>query len=339
MNIYSLTREYPSPEKIWQQQYKDSITSIDTLCNALDIQHNQLPLSISAYQQFPLRVPWSYVQRMQKSNPQDPLLLQILPHKHEENVVSGFSKDPVGDLQSITSPGLLQKYNGRALLLATSCCAIHCRYCFRRHFPYSLHNPRNDAWQQAINEITKDMSIKEVILSGGDPLVLHENELSKLFSKFESISHIERLRIHTRLPVVIPARINKEFIRLLNKTKLKIVIVLHINHAQELDIQLKNKLRDLSSTRCTLLNQSVLLRNINDKSDTLIQLSEALFQASVLPYYLHLLDKVQGAAHFEVCETQARKIMREVASKLPGYLVPKLVKEEAGYTSKTLIAI
>ena len=181
------------------------------------------------------------------------------------------------------------------------------------------------------------MSIKEVILSGGDPLVLQENELTKLISKLESISHIERLRIHTRLPVVIPARINEDLIRLVNNTKLKVVIVLHINHAQELDIQLQNKLRDLSTSRCTLLNQSVLLRNINDKSDTLIQLSEALFQASVLPYYLHILDKVQGAAHFEVCETQARKIIREVANKLPGYLVPKLVKEEAGHASKTLI--
>lgn len=337
MNIHSLTREYPSPEKNWQQQYKDSITNIDTLCDALDLQFNQLPLSISAFQQFPLRVPWSYVQRMQKCNPQDPLLLQVLPHAYEEHVASGFSKDPVGDLKSITSPGLLQKYNGRALLLATSRCAIHCRYCFRRHFPYSLQNPRKDVWQQAINEITKDLSIKEVILSGGDPLVLQENELTKLISKLESISHIERLRIHTRLPVVIPARINEDLIRLVNNTKLKVVIVLHINHAQELDIQLQNKLRDLSTSRCTLLNQSVLLRNINDKSGTLIQLSEALFQASVLPYYLHILDKVQGAAHFEVCETQARKIIREVANKLPGYLVPKLVKEEAGHASKTLI--
>lgn len=337
MNISSLAQQHPSSEINWQQQYKDSITTIDALCDALDLQINQLPLSYSASQQFPLRVPWSYVQRMQKSNPQDPLLLQILPHAHEENHVASFSKDPVGDLASIKSPGLLQKYHGRALLLATSRCAIHCRYCFRRHFPYSSQNPRYDAWENAINEIAKDMSINEVILSGGDPLVLNDDELSSLIAQLESISHIKRLRIHTRLPVVIPARINKDLISWTNNTKLKVVVVLHINHAQELDNQLQKQLRELSTTNCTLLNQSVLLRNINDESDILIELSEALFQAGILPYYLHLLDKVEGASHFEVCETQARKIMHELASKLPGYLVPRLVKEESGHTSKTLV--
>ncbi len=337
MNIHSLAREHPSSETVWQQQYKDSITSIDTLCNALDLQATQLPVSLFGNQQFPLRVPWSYVQRMQKSNPQDPLLLQVFPHAHEDNKIAGFSKDPVGDLSSIKSIGLLQKYHGRALLLATSRCAVHCRYCFRRHFPYSSQNPRHDAWQSAIHELTGDASLKEVILSGGDPLVLHETELAKLISQLEAIPHIERLRIHTRLPVVIPSRINHDLIELINNIKLKVVIVLHINHAQEINNQLQNKLQELSNTRCTLLNQSVLLRNVNDTSDTLIRLSEALFQANVLPYYLHILDKVQGAEHFDVNEPQARKIMREVASRLPGYLVPRLVKEESGYASKTLI--
>ena len=267
----------------------------------------------------------------------NPLLLQVLPHAYEENTVLGYSADPVGDLESVKSPGLIKKYHGRVLLLATSRCAIHCRYCFRRHFPYESHNPRKDALHTAIKEIRNDFSIKEVILSGGDPLVLSEPELKKIIDPLESIPHIERLRIHTRLPVVIPDRISKEFIRLINQCKLDVVIVLHVNHHQELDLELQNKLTQLSSTKCTLLNQSVLLRDINDNVDVLVKLSEALFKANVLPYYLHILDKVQGAAHFDIHESKARKIMTELTSKLPGYLVPRLAKEEAGYPAKTLL--
>ena len=337
MNKPSLARAHPSQEINWQQQYKDSITTIDELCDALDLHIEQLPISYKADKQFPLRVPWNYVQRMRKSDPQDPLLLQVLPHADEENKAVGFSKDPVADLKSIKSTGLLQKYHGRALLLATSRCAIHCRYCFRRHFPYASQNPRHDTWHNAINKIAKDPSINEIILSGGDPLVLSDIELKKLISQLESITHIKRLRIHTRLPVVLPSRINNELISWINRTRLKVVMVLHINHAQELDNQFQKRLQGLAATDCVLLNQSVLLRNINNEADILIQLSEALFQSNILPYYLHLLDKVQGAAHFEVSETQARKIMQEVASKLPGYLVPRLVKEESGHASKTLI--
>lgn len=333
----SLPREQPCSEINWQQQYKESITSIDDLCKQLDLQIDQLPFSASAHEQFRLRAPKSYISRMQKSNPYDPLLLQILPHAFEENTVIGYSTDPVADLQSTKSHGLIKKYNGRVLLLATSRCAIHCRYCFRRHFPYNLHNPRKDAWRRAMSEIAQDTNIKEVILSGGDPLVLPEEELSKIIDPLEAIKHVERLRIHTRLPVVIPDRINDEFIQLVNTTKLKTIIVLHINHPQEIDYLLQNKLLELSSAKCTLLNQSVLLRDINDKADVLIKLSEELFKVNVLPYYLHLLDKVQGAAHFDICETDAQNIMAEVTSKLPGYLVPKLVKEEAGFPSKTLV--
>lgn len=284
-----------------------------------------------------MRVPWAYVQRMQKSNPRDPLLLQVLPHGDEDMQVASFSTDPVAELASIKSPGLLQKYARRALLLLTSRCGVHCRYCFRRHFPYSAHNPRRDAWHQATSEIANDASIIEVILSGGDPLVLHDNELVTLISKLAPIPHVKLLRIHTRLPVVIPARINKELLGWINNVNLNVVIVLHINHAQEIDARLRDKLRELCAANCTVLNQSVLLRDVNDTSDALIRLSEKLFQAGVLPYYLHLLDKVQGASHFEVSETRARRIMREVASGLPGYLVPRLVKEEPGHAYKTLV--
>lgn len=339
MNTPSLAREYSSAEINWQQQYKNSITSIDALCNALNLQVDQLSLSDNTNQNFTLRVPWSYVYRMQKTNPFDPLLLQVLPQAQEERYIEGFSMDPVGDLSSSKSAGLLQKYYGRALLLATSRCGIHCRYCFRRHFPYTKQNPRYDSWKNSINELSNDTSINEVILSGGDPLVLGDTELDYLASRLELIPHIKRLRIHTRLPVVIPDRINKTLINWIKKSSLQIVVVLHINHAQEIDQYLHLKLRDLSATNCTLLNQSVLLKNINDHPDKLVKLSEVLFSTGVLPYYLHMLDKVHGAAHFEVCKAQARAIMREVQNKLPGYLVPKLVIEEAGLGSKTQIFV
>ncbi len=338
MEMFSLAWESSRSETSWQQQYRDSITSVDRLCDALELEPDQLSLSDSARQQFPLRVPRAYVQRMQKSNPRDPLLLQVLPHGDEDVQVASFIVDPVAELANVKSPGLLQKYARRALLLVTSRCGVHCRYCFRRHFPYSANNPRRDAWHQAVSEIADDASIIEVILSGGDPLVLHDDELVTLISKLAAISHVKLLRIHTRLPVVIPTRINKELLSWINNVSLKVVIVLHINHAQEIDARLRDKLRELCAANCTVLNQSVLLRGINDAPDALIRLSEKLFQAGILPYYLHLLDKVQGASHFEVSEARARRIMHEVASKLPGYLVPRLVKEEPGHAYKTLVA-
>lgn len=337
MNKSSLAREHSSLEMNWKQQFKNAIKNIDVLCDTLNLREEQLLLLKETNKNFPLRVPWSYVNRINKSDPNDPLLLQILPQAHEEINTPGFVNDPVGDLSSIKSAGLLQKYPGRALLLATSQCGVHCRYCFRQHFPYSNQNPRTNAWENSINELSKDKTINEVILSGGDPLILDDSELSKLAKKLEQITHIRRLRIHTRLPIVIPDRINESLFNWIDKLSLKIVIVLHINHAQELNSYLSSKLQDLSKTNCTLLNQSVLLKNINDNPQTLINLSEALFSTNVLPYYIHLLDKVQGSAHFEVNEARAISIMREVSSRLPGYLVPKLVKEVAGQTSKTIL--
>ncbi|MGH1538334.1 MAG: EF-P beta-lysylation protein EpmB [Gammaproteobacteria bacterium] len=322
----------------WQQEYKLSITNIDQLCDALGLKIEQLPISTQANRQFPLRVPRSYVERMQWSNPNDPLLLQVLPSHNEDKHIDGYLKDPVGDLQSIKAPGLLQKYNGRALLLATSRCAVHCRYCFRRHFPYSSQNPRHDDWEQALLELAQDESITEIILSGGDPLVLDDAILAELINKLESIKHLQRLRIHTRLPVVMPNRICKELLTWMKNTRLKVIMVLHINHAQEINNHLQVKLQELLNIHCTLLNQSVLLKNINHRAPTLIQLSEALFNAGILPYYLHLLDKVKGAAHFDVSKEEACKLMREISKHLPGYLVPKLVNEVPGKHSKSLIA-
>lgn len=322
----------------WQLEYKTSITNIEQLCQTLELKIEQLPISTLANRQFQLRVPQSYIARMQKSNPNDPLLLQVLPSGHENKHIEGYLKDPVGDLQSIKTPGLLQKYNGRALLLATSRCAIHCRYCFRRHFPYTAQNPRHDNWIQALQELQLDHSITEVILSGGDPLVLDDSKLVKLITRLESIKHIQRLRIHTRLPVVIPNRINDQLLNWISNSRLKVIMVLHINHAQEINTQLKINLTKLTNINCTLLNQSVLLRKINNRSSSLIDLSETLFNAGVLPYYLHLLDKVDGAAHFDVSEENARKLMQEISKHLPGYLVPKLVKEIQGKYSKSLIS-
>jgi len=350
-NIHSLARDHSSsideqePKLIaesiptsWQLEYKTSITDIDQLCQALGLKIEQLHISSQANKQFQLRAPKSYVQRMQKFNPMDPLLLQVLPSSHEDMQIEGYLKDPVGDLQSIKTPGLLKKYNGRALLLATSRCGIHCRYCFRRHFPYAEQNPRYDSWKQALQELQSDHNITEVILSGGDPLVLDDSELANLITKLESIQHIQRLRIHTRLPVVIPNRITDKLLNWISNSRLKVIIVLHINHAQEINTQLEQRLQKLIEINCTLLNQSVLLRNINDQSSSLIELSETLFNTGVLPYYLHLLDKVDGAAHFDVPEENARKLMQEITKFLPGYLVPKLVKEIQGGYSKSLIS-
>ena len=354
-NIYSLTRDGSCSkdeqdtnvingsnqtilaEPNWQQEYKESITNIDQLCQILGLKFEQLPFSAQANQQFPLRVPHSYANRMQKSNPSDPLLLQVLATKHEDKHIEGYLQDPVGDLQSSRSPGLLQKYNGRALLLTSSRCAIHCRYCFRRHFPYTTQNPRQDGWKQALQELQQDQSITEIILSGGDPLTLDDLVLTKLISKLESIKHLQRLRIHTRLPIVIPNRICNELLTWMKNTRLKTIMVLHINHAQEIDNYLHEKLRQLENINCTLLNQSVLLNNINNTALDLVTLSETLFNAGVLPYYLHLLDKVDGAAHFDVDKESARNLMREISKHLPGYLVPKLVNELLGEPSKNVI--
>lgn len=349
LNAHSLTRDHMShtssavsciehdTQTKWQKEYKYSITNLSELCQALELKTDQLPFSLTSHQQFSLRVPKSYLQRINKSNPKDPLLLQVLPTAYEQQNTISFTKDPVGDLQSIKSEGLLQKYNGRALLLATSLCAIHCRYCFRRHFPYTEQNPRRDAWRQALSEIEDDKSIHEIILSGGDPLVLSDLVLSKLIKRIEKLKHVKRLRIHSRLPVVIPSRICDEFLAWISNSRLKIILVLHINHAQEINKEFQLKLDQLANAQCTLLNQSVLLKNINDDAESLIALSEALFTNNILPYYLHLLDKVEGAEHFDVSKQQAISLMKQVSSNLPGYMVPKLVEEIAGMPYKNLI--
>jgi EF-P beta-lysylation protein EpmB len=242
--------------------------------------------------------------------------------------------DPVGDLAAMASPGVLHKYAGRVLLTATGACGVHCRYCFRRHFPYGEATAAADHWQAALDYIAHDTSIYEVILSGGDPLALSDRRLAELVHAVAGIGHVTRLRVHTRLPVVVPARITTELVNWLNGTRLNPVLVVHANHANELDAAVRAALSRLRAAGVTLLNQAVLLRAVNDSVEALTALSEQLFAAGVLPYYLHLLDRVQGAAHFEVDAPQARELMTQLAARLPGYLVPRLVREIAGAPSK-----
>ncbi len=283
---------------------------------------------------FPLRVPRAFVARMRKGDPDDPLLRQVLPLGMELKDAPGFSADPVGDLASRQRPGVLHKYRGRVLLITTGTCGVHCRYCFRRHFPYADEAARADGWREALDYLRGDTSVREVILSGGDPLSLNDRLLAELVSALQRIPHIYRLRIHTRQPVVLPSRVDASLLAWLAACRLQKVVVLHVNHAHELDAAVRTAFANFRQAGVMLFNQSVLLRGINDSVETLAGLSEALFAAGVIPYYLHMLDRVQGAAHFEVPENQARTLMGKLRTRLPGYLVPRLVREVPGALSK-----
>jgi len=317
----------------WQSELANTIISVDELLYELGLEHIENKLIRNS--DFSLRVPRAFVKKMQKGNADDPLLMQVLPVT-SENALSGLT-DPVGDLNAMTTPGLLHKYKGRVLLVTTGACAIHCRYCFRRHFPYSSSNPRKNEWQQAIEYLRTHDDVHEVILSGGDPLVLDNTKLERLCTALEQIPHIQWLRIHTRLPVVLPSRIDNGLITLLQKLRFRITLVIHANHANELMTDELEALQRLASTGITLLNQSVLLKGVNDSTASLISLSKRLYQAGVLPYYLHMLDPVQGAMHFDVPQSRAIEILNTLKQELPGFLVPRLVREKPGETSKTAI--
>lgn len=319
----------------WQQALAHAVTDPGELLAILGLDASLLPAAQAAAKQFPLRVPRGFVARMRPGDPNDPLLQQVLPLGIELEFADGFTRDPVGDMASRIAPGVLHKYRGRALLIATGACGVHCRYCFRRHFPYGDETASAQQWQPALAAIRADPSIREIILSGGDPLSLNERRLRELTDSLQSIPHITRLRIHTRQPVVLPERVDAGLLTWLKSLHLQKVMVLHINHAQEIDAQVREVCQALRDAGVTLLNQAVLLRGVNDSATTLAQLSERLFAAGVLPYYLHVLDRVQGAAHFEVNEVRAAELMRALLDLLPGYLVPKLVRELAGNASKT----
>lgn len=286
---------------------------------------------------FPLRVPRAFVAQMRAGDANDPLLRQVLPQLAELEEVEGFSADPLAEQAALVAPGVLHKYQGRALLIASSACAIHCRYCFRREFPYST-TPSSDAhWAAALAYIRADASLQEIILSGGDPLTLSNPRLSTLLDALQDIPHVQRLRIHTRVPIVLPQRVDAPLVELLTQTRLQRIIVLHTNHPNEISAKVRAALQRLAATGATLLNQAVLLRGVNDTVETLAALSEALFASGVLPYYLHMLDPVRGTAHFAVKEKHALAIMKALRQRLPGYLAPRLVREQAGELAKTLL--
>lgn len=329
-----VTLNTPSRED-WLSQLADVITSPDELLRLLELDTDENSLAgREAKRLFPLRVPRAFVARMTKGNPDDPLLKQVLTSQNEFITAPGFSTDPL-DEQSSVVPGLLHKYLNRALLLVKGGCAVNCRYCFRRHFPYAENQGNKRNWQVALDYIATHPELDEIIFSGGDPLMAKDHELDWLLTQLEGIAHIKRLRIHSRLPIVIPARITDELVARLDRSRLQILLVNHINHANEIDNAFRFAMARLRSIGVTLLNQSVLLRDVNDNARTLADLSNALFDAGVMPYYLHVLDRVQGAAHFMVSDEKARQIMRELLTLVSGYMVPKLAREIGGEPSKT----
>lgn len=302
----------------------------------------QLPPDLPALgpdclRKFPLRVPRGFAGRMAKNDPLDPLFLQVWNQPQEALETPGFSTDAVGDLAKQRPGGILHKYQGRALVVATGACAVHCRYCFRRHFPYGELLAARDHWRETLHEIAADRSLSEVILSGGDPLSLPDEKLAEFAQGLEFMPHVKRLRIHTRQPIVLPERVDEALLAWLKRGRIKKIMVLHVNHANELDTTVAAALKPITALGIPLLNQSVLLRGVNDSVATLENLSTRLFECGVLPYYLHMLDRVQGAAHFEVPLDHARGLMRGLSARLPGYLVPKLVREDAGAASKTTL--
>lgn len=326
----------PAPDpalRDWRQLWREAVTDATELLELVGLAElaAELPPADAG---FALRVPRGFVARMRRGDRRDPLLLQVLPQLAELDAVPGFVADAVGDLAAREARGVLHKYAGRALLIASGSCAVNCRYCFRRHFPYGEEMAAANHWREALEHLRRDASIRELILSGGDPLALSNAKLEELSQGLAGIPHVVRLRIHSRLPVVLPERIDDAFVAWLAALPLQKVVVLHANHANEFDAGVDAACARLHAAGATLLNQSVLLRGVNDDVDALAALSERMFAAGVLPYYLHQLDRVQGAAHFEVADARARELADALRARLPGYLVPRLVREVGGDHSK-----
>lgn len=324
-------------ESTWKKELSNATTSVADLLQRLGLRQHLEKMDLQP--NFSCLVTEAYINKIQAGNIHDPLLRQILPLAEENNaqLQQPGVNDPVGDIEATTSQGLIHKYHGRALLITTGACAIHCRYCFRRSYPYQQYSCTGEALNGALDYLNKHNEIDEVILSGGDPLILDNDKLSRLITKLESIKHLKTLRIHTRLPVVLPERINVGLLHILQSSRFQIVMVIHANHANELQHAEYAKLHLLHNAGIILLNQSVLLKGINDDADTLIRLSKRLFQCKTLPYYLHLLDPVKGAMHFEVNRQAALDAMSQMEAQLPGYLMPRLVQEIAGKKAKTAI--
>lgn len=320
----------------WQKELARAFTSPEQLLHYLQIDAAPWQSGFRARRLFPMRVPRPFADKMRPGDARDPLLRQVLPLGEEFEQVPGFVTDPLDEHHSAL-PGLLHKYESRVLLVVRGGCAVNCRYCFRRHFPYADNSPGREGWHEALDYIAAHAEINEVILSGGDPLMARDEHLDRLITGLEAIPHLKRLRIHSRLPVVIPTRLTAALQQRLSDSRLQAVMVLHINHANEIDDELAARLAPWRQAGITLLNQSVLLAGVNDNTEALCQLSERLFEAGVLPYYLHQLDKVAGAAHFAVDDNEATALLAAMLARLPGFLVPRLVREIGGEHSKTPI--
>ncbi|WP_026959524.1 EF-P beta-lysylation protein EpmB [Aliagarivorans taiwanensis] len=330
-----ITRNAAAVQGNWQKQLAQAVSNPAQLLMQLGLEPEHFQKDIQARKLFPMRVPQAFIDRMQTGDANDPLLRQVLPAAHEFIEQAGFTSDPLGEHQSAV-PGLLHKYRSRVLLILKGGCAVNCRYCFRRHFPYQDNQPGQD-WSEAIAYIAARPEIDEVILSGGDPLMANDRHLAKLFAQLATLPQLQRVRIHTRLPVVIPARVTEELVDLLGSFAKPVVMVTHINHPNEIDEAFSQAMFKLKQAGVQLLNQGVLLRDVNDNADTLCALSNRLFEVGILPYYLFMLDRVAGASHFEVAQEQAIALIKQLYRRLPGYLVPRLSREEAGKSSKTPI--
>lgn len=324
-----------APPPAWQAQLAGAIRDPAELCRRLGLDPAWLPGAEVGHELFEVRVPEAFLARMGPGDPTDPLLRQVLPLGEEALPAPGYVTDPLQEAEHTPAKGLIHKYAGRVLLITSPACAVNCRYCFRRHFPYAENAPSRAQWESSLDHLRRDPTIVEAILSGGDPLAASDRQLAWLVERLAAIPHLRRLRIHTRLPVVIPDRIDAALLDWLGKSHLQKVVVLHINHANEIDDAVIDACARLKAAGATLLNQSVLLRGVNDSIEALAALSERLFEAGVLPYYLHVLDPVAGAAHFDVPDGQARELVAGLREVLPGFLMPRLVREIPGEGSKT----
>ncbi|MEX2476517.1 EF-P beta-lysylation protein EpmB [Marinobacter sp.] len=331
-------RSADNDTRSWQQLLAGAVTTPEALLTRLDLDpRHWLDGAQEGHRLFPVRVPEPYLNRMGRGNPEDPLLRQVLPLTEEGWQAEGYVSDPLQEAEATETTGLIRKYRSRALLMVTGQCAINCRYCFRRHFPYDEHRLSPADRDQVISTLSQDTRINEVIFSGGDPLVANDRLLGAWAEAIAAIPHIRRLRIHTRLPVVIPQRVCDSLLSWLSATPLQTVMVLHINHPAELDRSTREAFDRLRAAGVTLLNQSVILKGVNDNASILGELSEALFESGVLPYYLHAFDPVAGAHHFDVSDERARQLVRTLLAELPGFLVPRLVREVPGKAGKTPI--
>ncbi|TNF79200.1 MAG: EF-P beta-lysylation protein EpmB [Gammaproteobacteria bacterium] len=321
----------------WQEALRNAIRTPRELIETLELDPDRAPLLHGYDDDFPMLVPRSFAARMRRGDPDDPLLRQVLPDERERLNVPGFEADPLQE-QRYARDGVVRKYSGRALLIAAGACPVHCRYCFRRNFPYADQLASRQSWSRAVDALRGDTEVTEIILSGGDPLTLTNGAIGELIRTMETVASVQTLRFHTRFPIIIPERVDAGLVDALAATRLRTVVVVHCNHANEIDASVRRALADLKAAGAQLLNQSVLLKGVNDNEDDLAELSKRLFDAGVLPYYLHLLDPVAGAAHFDVAPARGRALVAGLRRRLPGYLVPRLAREAPGESSKTILA-